>query len=52
MEWNTIFFSGRLANFANEKESVNSAGGSGINEYVSTQFDSTLNWNDVKWLVE
>lgn len=41
----------RLANFTDEKEIVESAGGSGINEYVSTQFDSKLNWSDVEWLV-
>lgn len=44
-------FSNRLANFVDEKEIVNSAGGSGINEYVKKQFDSTLNWSDVGWLV-
>lgn len=41
----------RLANFTDEKEIVGSAGGSGINEYVSTQFDPKLNWSDVEWLV-
>lgn len=37
----------RLANF---QDQVQSAGGSGINEYVNSQFDATLTWNDVKWL--
>ncbi|XP_031629733.1 peroxisomal (S)-2-hydroxy-acid oxidase GLO3 [Contarinia nasturtii] len=41
----------RLANFTDEKLFVQSAGGSGISEYVSAQFDATLNWNDVQWLV-
>ncbi|XP_055317179.1 uncharacterized protein LOC129576311 isoform X2 [Sitodiplosis mosellana] len=41
----------RLANFTDEKLIVQSAGGSGINEYVASQFDPTLNWNDVEWLV-
>ncbi|XP_037033494.1 peroxisomal (S)-2-hydroxy-acid oxidase GLO3-like [Bradysia coprophila] len=30
---------------------VNSDGGSGINEYVKKQFDSSITWKDVKWLV-
>lgn len=42
----------RLANFTDDKLTVQSAGGSGINEYVASQFDSTLNWNDVEWLVQ
>lgn len=42
----------RLANFVDEKLLVQSHGGSGINEYVAAQFDATLDWNDVKWLVK
>lgn len=42
----------RLANFTDEKLVVQSAGGSGINEYVANQFDPTLNWTDVEWLVQ
>lgn len=38
----------KLANFESE---VKSSGGSGINEYVSRQFDPTLTWTDVEWLV-
>lgn len=30
---------------------VNSAGGSGINEYVASQFDETITWKDVEWLI-
>lgn len=29
---------------------VKSKGGSGINEYVTSQFDPSLTWPDVKWL--
>lgn len=29
---------------------VKSKGGSGINEYVNSQFDPTLTWKDVAWL--
>lgn len=40
-----------LANFVGERaDGVRSKDGSGINEYVTSQFDQTLNWNDVKWL--
>nr|CAD7432566.1 unnamed protein product [Timema monikensis] len=41
-----------LANFTNEKATdVNkSKKGSGINEYVSSLFDSKITWEDVKWL--
>lgn len=46
----------RFANFEDDK----SQGGtkdsderiSGINKYVTSQFDPTLNWNDLKWLVQ
>lgn len=31
---------------------MKSSGASGINEYVASQFDDTLTWKDVKWLVE
>lgn len=41
-----------LANFQNEQLFIKSEGGSGINEYVSKQFDPTLTWVDVKWLVK
>lgn len=49
MKYNIVF---RLANFVDEKIHVRSHGGSGINEYVAAQFDATLDWNDVKWLVK
>lgn len=42
----------RLANFTDEKLLLRSAGGSGINEYVNSQFDPSLNWSDVEWLVK
>lgn len=44
----------QLANFLDNRiaKKVDSEGGSGIQEYVSKQFDATLNWNDVKWLVK
>lgn len=42
----------QMANFVDDKMLMKSAGGSGINEYVAKQFDSSLNWNDVKWLVK
>lgn len=42
----------KMANFEGDKTIVQSAGGSGINEYVSKQFDPTVNWKDVQWLVK
>lgn len=42
----------RLANFDDEKVFLKSDGGSGIQEYVAKQFDATLTWDDVKWLVK
>lgn len=44
-----VYF-GRLANFTDEKVVMKSGGGSGVNEYVSEQFDATINWTDVEWL--
>lgn len=38
-----------LANFS---DSVISEGGSGINEYVSKQFDTSITWKDVDWLIK
>jgi len=37
-----------LANFS---DAVVSEGGSGINEYVAKQFDPSITWDDVKWLL-
>ncbi|CAO1326559.1 unnamed protein product [Diamesa hyperborea] len=37
-----------LANFA---DVVESQGGSGINEYVAKQFDPSISWEDVNWLM-
>lgn len=51
--WNfhvNFFVTKRLENFAG-KGIVNSDGGSGINEYVKKQFDASITWKDVKWLV-
>lgn len=42
----------QLANFVDDKTTIQSSGGSGINEYVAKQFDPTLNWKDVQWLVK
>lgn len=42
----------QMANFVDDKTAIQSSGGSGINEYVSKQFDPTLNWKDVQWLVK
>lgn len=42
----------QMANFIDDKKIVQSAGGSGINEYVAKQFDPSLNWKDVEWLVK
>ncbi|XP_065369384.1 uncharacterized protein Hao [Calliphora vicina] len=46
----------RLANFqtqSSQSDGVQSEEGtSGINEYVSSQFDATLTWKDVEWLVK
>uniref|UniRef100_A0A336MQZ0 (S)-2-hydroxy-acid oxidase n=1 Tax=Culicoides sonorensis TaxID=179676 RepID=A0A336MQZ0_CULSO len=40
-----------LANFSGDKAmGVKSKGGSGINEYVTSQFDPSLTWDDVIWL--
>lgn len=41
-----------MKNFASLKDKVKSGGGSGINEYVSRQFDPTITWTDVEWLVK
>uniref|UniRef100_T1GZG7 (S)-2-hydroxy-acid oxidase n=1 Tax=Megaselia scalaris TaxID=36166 RepID=T1GZG7_MEGSC len=42
----------KLANFEGiQAKGVKSSGASGINEYVASQFDDTLTWDDVKWLV-
>lgn len=42
----------RFANFEGElSQRINSAKiGSGLNEYVTSLFDATLSWDDVKWL--
>ncbi|XP_023300142.2 peroxisomal (S)-2-hydroxy-acid oxidase GLO5 [Lucilia cuprina] len=46
----------RLANFdaqSSQSDGVHSeVGTSGINEYVASQFDATLTWKDVEWLVK
>lgn len=43
----------KLANFTGiQADGVISQGASGINEYVASQFDPTLTWKDVKWLVQ
>uniref|UniRef100_A0A1I8P2Q4 (S)-2-hydroxy-acid oxidase n=1 Tax=Stomoxys calcitrans TaxID=35570 RepID=A0A1I8P2Q4_STOCA len=46
----------RLANFessSSQSDGVHGEEGtSGINEYVSSQFDATLTWRDVEWLVK
>lgn len=39
-------------NMANFADVVESKGGSGINEYVAKQFDPSVTWDDVKWLME
>ncbi|XP_032292652.1 uncharacterized protein [Drosophila virilis] len=41
-----------LANFHGELASgvVSEMGGSGLNEYVVSQFDATVTWQDIKWL--
>ncbi|EDW72557.1 uncharacterized protein Dwil_GK20637 [Drosophila willistoni] len=41
-----------LANFQGVKATgvVTATGASGINEYVSSQFDPTITWQDIKWL--
>lgn len=36
---------------ANFSDIVVSEGGSGINEYVAKQFDPSITWDDVKWLM-
>ena len=38
-----------LAHFA---DVVESQGGPGINEYVAKQFDPSIRWEDVKWLMK
>lgn len=37
---------------ANFSDAVKSEGGSGINEYVAKQFDQSITWDDVKWLMK
>lgn len=41
-----------LANFQGEqaKGVVTMKGGSGINEYVASQFDASITWKDINWL--
>lgn len=39
-------------NMANFFDVVESHGGSGINEYVAKQFDPSVTWKDVKWLMK
>lgn len=41
----------RLANFTGQKSQFSDEGGSGINAYVHSQFDDTLTWRDVQWLI-
>lgn len=45
-----------MANFENQSSQADGVHGekgtSGINEYVSNQFDATLTWKDVEWLVK
>ncbi|KAL5288797.1 HAO1.2 family protein [Megaselia abdita] len=42
----------KLSNFTGiQAKGVKSSGASGINEYVASQFDDTLTWKDVQWLV-
>uniref|UniRef100_U5ETN3 (S)-2-hydroxy-acid oxidase n=1 Tax=Corethrella appendiculata TaxID=1370023 RepID=U5ETN3_9DIPT len=42
----------KLANFVGEKSDFKSNEGvSGINTYVASQFDASLTWKDVKWLL-
>lgn len=44
----------RLGNFseADARDVKSSGKGSGINEYVTSQFDPRLTWKDVEWLVK
>uniref|UniRef100_A0A1B0DQ70 (S)-2-hydroxy-acid oxidase n=1 Tax=Phlebotomus papatasi TaxID=29031 RepID=A0A1B0DQ70_PHLPP len=44
----------QLANFVGDQATSvrHSHGKSGINEYVITQFDDSLTWEDLKWLVK
>uniref|UniRef100_A0A1A9X3W8 (S)-2-hydroxy-acid oxidase n=1 Tax=Glossina brevipalpis TaxID=37001 RepID=A0A1A9X3W8_9MUSC len=46
----------RLANFATKSSQsdgvIAESGGSGINKYVTSQFDASLTWKDVEWLVK
>lgn len=39
-------------NMANFSDVVVSEGGSGINEYVAKQFDPSITWDDVEWLMK
>lgn len=39
-------------NMANFSDIVTSEGGSGINEYAAKQFDPSITWDDVKWLMK
>lgn len=41
-----------LRNFSGDTGIVKSAGGSGINEYVNSQFDQSITWVDVEWLIK
>ncbi|GAB0087279.1 peroxisomal (S)-2-hydroxy-acid oxidase [Sergentomyia squamirostris] len=44
----------RMANFVGEKATQiqNTSGGSGLMEYVNKQFDDSITWEDLKWLVK
>lgn len=52
MKTNGFVFFYRLKNFAGDLGVLKSAGGSGITEYVAKQFDQTITWDDVVWLVK
>lgn len=42
----------RLANFTGELGVLGGCDGSALNAYVTNQFDASLNWSDVQWLVK
>lgn len=40
----------RLANFSGKESSCNEGSGSALTSYTDELFDSSINWEDIKWL--
>uniref|UniRef100_A0A023F7T5 (S)-2-hydroxy-acid oxidase n=1 Tax=Triatoma infestans TaxID=30076 RepID=A0A023F7T5_TRIIF len=40
----------RLANFSGKESEMNATSGSALTSYTDSEFDSSVNWEDIKWL--